>query len=156
MPRGHGVDLVGQALEQKLEARRALGAAKGVGHGQQRALVHSGQTAQDLAGGVVHGQRARGGQLQRPARRAMRHARQAFGVPVVKSGRRSTMSVAASTPGAGTTSRRQRERMVGSSLPGEWLTSRITPRDGGSSSVLSTALAALTFRSSAASMIATR
>jgi hypothetical protein len=46
--------------------------------------------------------------------------------------------------------------MVGSSRPGEWLISRITPRAGGSSRVFSTALAALTFRSSAASMIATR
>jgi hypothetical protein len=66
------------------------------------------------------------------------------------------MAAARDRSGAGTTRRRQRERMVGSSRPGEWLISRITPRAGGSSRVFSTALAALTFRSSAASMIATR
>jgi hypothetical protein len=52
--------------------------------------------------------------------------------------------------------RRQRERMVGSSRPGEWDTSNIKALRGGSSSTFSTALAALRFISSAESMITTR
>ncbi len=51
-------------------------------------------------------------------------------------------------------SRRQRDRKVGSSRPGAWQTRNRTPRGGGSSRVFKTALAALGFRSSAASMIA--
>ncbi len=53
-------------------------------------------------------------------------------------------------------SRRQRERMVGSSRPGEWDTSRNRLLAGGSSSVLRSACAACGSSSSMQSMIATR
>jgi hypothetical protein len=49
-----------------------------------------------------------------------------------------------------------RDRIVGSSRPGAWVTSSRTPRAGGSSRTFSKALAAFRFRSSAASMMATR
>ena len=51
---------------------------------------------------------------------------------------------------------RQRERMVGSTRPGAWLTSSSSARGGGSSSTLSSAFSPALFRSSSGSTIATR
>ena len=53
-------------------------------------------------------------------------------------------------------SSRQRERIVGSSLPGAWVTSRNIVPAGGSSSPLSSAFAAERSRSSIASITTTR
>ena len=61
-----------------------------------------------------------------------------------------------SSPSGWNSSFRQRDRMVGSKRPGTWLTSRKRHLAGGSSSILSKALAADASRSSAASITTTR
>ena len=68
----------------------------------------------------------------------------------------SSTDVMASSPSLRKSSRRQRERMVGSSRPGAWLTSRKTVLAGGSSSILSKALAPSRSRSSTESMTTAR
>jgi len=74
-----------------------------------------------------------------------------------KSEHRAAISAAtASTGGGRRVRRRQRERMVGSKLPGLCDTSRTNAWGGGSSSTFKSALAALRFMSSAQSTTTTR
>jgi hypothetical protein len=61
-----------------------------------------------------------------------------------------------SAPSGRSASRRQRERMVGSSRPGEWLTTSSRDFAGGSSRIFSSAFAPAAFSSSAASTIQMR
>ena len=62
----------------------------------------------------------------------------------------------ASSSSAENSSRRQRERMVGNSRPGAWLTRKNRVFAGGSSRILSSALAPDVSRSSTLSMMTTR
>ena len=82
------------------------------------------------------------GKGQRPPRRAERHGDDLLALGRAQLGAcASRIDVMASSSSVWKSSRRQRERIVGSSRPGAWLTRKNRVLAGGSSSILSRALA---------------